>query len=484
MPKTHGLPEIVLPRFRRRYLVAMLLCFWMAGCAPRPSGPLATVNSDEPESQTRFIGYAPGVAHSATVTEKTPAMPAQPEPPVATPQAAILETPAASVATKPAAVPRTPTGAAAVPTEVMSAHVPQAAAPQAIAAPPAMPVEAKPNTAQPELAIAAIITASEKALAEVEKPAAPTVATPGPQNPRGPDEIIASYETRQQTATPTLSDYVLSPGDVIEISVWGEDMTLEIVVPPDGKISYFLIGRIKVADRTMEEIRGEIEARLVEYIRSPKVIVLGKSFIGNAASVLGAVNQPGQKTINPGDRVTDLLAKAGGFMYVLGDNTAEDSRLMADLPDAYLSRHGKNQDIDMARLLDQGDMSQNVLLQKGDFLFIPYAKRANVYALGEVANPTVIHFRENLTLLDAIAHAGGLNKTTYKDEVCIVRGSLKNPEVIRLHYPSILKGIEPNRLLMAGDIVYVPATMVTSIERLSRQIIPFLDALVRRKEAM
>lgn len=459
MPETRDLPDIVLSRLRPCGLAAIIICLWLAGCAPR-SFVEATATPDKSGPQTKFINYAPGLAHPAALPQASPETSVTPEetkPPVTAP-APILAAPAE-------------------PTE----NVP-APTPQAIVTTPTMPVEAEPASAQAETAIAAIIMASDQERSE-ETPAPPAAKAEKPPQ-RNPDDIIASNETTQPTATTTVSDYYLSPGDVIEISVWGEEMTREVIVPPDGKVSYFLIGQLRIADRTMEEIRDEIEKRLAEYIVNPKVIVLGKNFIGNAASVLGAVNQPGQKTINPGDRITDLLAKAGGFMYILGDNTSEDSRLMADLSGAYLSRHGKNQDIDMVRLLDQGDMSQNVMLLKGDLLFIPYTKRANVYALGEVANPTVIHFREDLTLLDVIAHAGGLNKTTYKDEICIIRGSLKDPEVIRLHYPSILNGTETNRLLMAGDIVYVPATMVTSIERLSRQIIPFLDALVRKDEAL
>lgn len=402
-----------------------------------------------------------------TLTAATPAIPSE------NPQA-MTEAPV---------MPETTTASATPPEEVIASIIIASETAKGETETPAMPSTATVTATPPEAEIAAIIMASETAKGDAALPAPPHAAINSKKTLLNPDDIIASYETRQ-TGTATVAEYLLAPGDVIEISVWGEEMTREFIVPPDGKISYFLIGQLTLAGRSMEEVRNEIEARLAEYILNPKVIVLGRSFIGNAASVLGAVNIPGQKTINQGDRVTDLLAKAGGFMYRLGDNTNEDSRLVADLPGAYLSRDGKNLDIDMARLLDQGDMRQNILLRKGDLLFIPYAKQANVYALGEVTNPTVIHFRDNLTLLDAIAHAGGLNKTTYRDEVCIVRGSLKNPEVIRLHYPAILEGTEPNRLLMAGDIVYVPATLVTGIERLSRQIIPFLDALVREKEAL
>jgi protein involved in polysaccharide export with SLBB domain len=470
MPETLDPPDIMLSRFRYRGIAALLLCLLLAACSTRDSSSVAA----KPRQEPRFISYAPPPAHNNAATENELAMPSEeaiaPEPPLV-----ITETPA---------MPETATVTATPPDTEIASIIMASETAKAIIETPPLPEAVTAAATPPEAEIAAIIIASETANDEVEQPSPPPVFASHNKPQLNPDAIIAAYETQQEKATTTVSDYFLSPGDVIEISVWGEEMTREVIVPPDGKISYFLIGQLALAGRTMEEVRNEIEVRLAEYILSPKVIVLGKSFVGNAASILGAVNLPGQKVLNQGDRITDLLAKAGGFMYRLGDNTNDDTRQVADLTGAYLSRHGKTQEIDLARLLDQGDMSQNIQLQKGDFLFIPYTKEANVYALGEVVRPMVIHYRENLTLLDAIAHAGGLNKTTYKDEVCIVRGSLKNPEVIRVRYPDILRGTEPNQLLMAGDIVYVPATMVTSIERLSRQIIPFLDALVRRKEAL
>jgi polysaccharide export outer membrane protein len=275
-------------------------------------------------------------------------------------------------------------------------------------------------------------------------------------------------------------DYRFKVGDKIEISVWGEkDMTRQVVVQPDGKVGYFLMGEIRAVDQTFKELRTELEKGLSKYIRNPRVTIIGMEFAGNYATILGAVMKPGRHIISRTDRVLDLLAASGGFRYMDSDDTAFAGDF-SDLKAAYLSRNGQIVDVDFVTLIKDGDMAQNAPIEVGDFIYIPSSTSQLIFVLGEVERARAIPFRGRTTLLEALASAGGFDeRTACKRSICIVRGSLKNPTVIMANFPRILSGKDKNVVLDPGDIVYVPSTFITEVERLSRKIIPFLDVVLK-----
>ena len=282
-------------------------------------------------------------------------------------------------------------------------------------------------------------------------------------------------------------NYRFQVGDKIEISVWGEpDMTREVVVLPDGTVSYFLIGEIQAVGKTFMELREELEKRLSKYILDPSVTIIGKSFAGTFATILGAVKKPGRHAVAQTDRVLDVISKAGGLRYVTSFGYEFTfAGHIANLKLAYLSRKGQMVDIDFVALIDYGDMLQNIPIQVGDFIYIPSSFSDQIYVLGEVRRPTTVPYSGRTSLLEAIASAGGFVETTAcKRSVCIVRGSLKDTEVMRANFPKILKGKENNIMLEPGDIVYVPSTFITDVERLSAKIIPFLEAVIGGDEVI
>jgi len=273
-------------------------------------------------------------------------------------------------------------------------------------------------------------------------------------------------------------EYLLKPGDKIEISVWGEDMTKELMVRPDGLISYILIDEIMVTGKTFKELKLEIQEKLSKYIIDPKVSIIGKSFEGNFVSILGAVKDPGRKVVSNSDKIIDVLSKAGGLKFVeLGSSGKEGE--IANLKNAYLSREGKLVDIDFSKLIYEGDMTQNAPVQIGDFIYIPSSNDVPIYITGEFMRPTSLPFKGRPTLLEAISEGGGLNNDASKQNIKVVRGGLLNPSIINFNYYDIVNGKIKNPYLEPGDIVYVPPTTLTNIERISTQIIPFLDSIIR-----
>jgi len=276
------------------------------------------------------------------------------------------------------------------------------------------------------------------------------------------------------------SNYLLKPGDKIEISVWGEDMTKLLTVRPDGYISYVLIGEVYVIGKTFTKLKSTIEKKLSKFIISPNVSIIGKSFEGNFVSILGAVSKPGRKIVSSTDRVLDVITKANGLKFEEFGNSGGE---IANLSGAYLSRNGQLVKINFTKLIYEGDMSQNIPIKINDFIYIPSSVGTPIYATGEVKTPKSIPFRGQPTLIDAITSAGGFNISANKSNIKIVRGGMVKPTIVSFNYPNIIKGIEKNEHLQPGDIIYVPATSLTRIERISNKIIPFLDLIIKSNSA-
>jgi len=271
------------------------------------------------------------------------------------------------------------------------------------------------------------------------------------------------------------SDYVLKPGDKIEISVWGETMDRVLTVRPDGFISYILIGEFSVVGKTFPELKTLIESKLSKYIISPNVSIIGREFKGSFVSILGAVDQPGRKVISTTDRVLDVLTAAGGLKY---EDFGGDGGEVANLKGAYLSRKGELINVDFSKLIYDGDMSQNIPVMVNDFIYIPSSVGVPIYVTGEVIRPRSFPFRGQPKLIDAITAAGGIKIGANRTNISIVRGGMIKPTIVTYNYFHIIKGKIANPSLEPGDIIYVPPSTLTKVERLSTRIIPFLNAII------
>ncbi len=109
------------------------------------------------------------------------------------------------------------------------------------------------------------------------------------------------------------SSYLIGPGDHLSISVWKEDnMQLEVLVAPDGSISYPLAGEIKASGLTTEQLRKKLVSKLKRYIPDPVVTVSVLQSLSNKVYVVGKVARPGEYTATGYLDVLQVLSLAGG----------------------------------------------------------------------------------------------------------------------------------------------------------------------------
>jgi polysaccharide export outer membrane protein len=167
-----------------------------------------------------------------------------------------------------------------------------------------------------------------------------------------------------QSADNSSPHYSIQPGDLLEISVWGEEnLEKDVVVQPDGKISFPLAGVLGAAGTTIEAVQARVTERLAQYIPDPVITVSIKEIRGNRVYVLGQVQNPGVFIMNPTLDVIQALALAGG------------TTPFAELNDIkILRREGNSQTLVEFRYADMArgrNLEQNIILRSGDVIIVP-----------------------------------------------------------------------------------------------------------------
>lgn len=158
--------------------------------------------------------------------------------------------------------------------------------------------------------------------------------------------------------------YQLGPEDVLQISVWkDENLTREVVVRPDGMVSFPLVGDVPASGRTVEEVRLDLMKRLTKYIPTPQVAVSVLKVLSYKIYVLGRVNKPGEYLVGHYTDVLQALSLAGGLTPFANENDIKVIRRVNGEQQVIPFRYG---DVRKGR-----DLEQNVLLQRGDTVMVP-----------------------------------------------------------------------------------------------------------------
>lgn len=158
------------------------------------------------------------------------------------------------------------------------------------------------------------------------------------------------------------ADYRLGPGDVLGIDVWGykEMQYPDVIVRPDGKISFPMVGEVTVSGLTAAELTEKLTTALSTYIKDPKVTVNVVKLRTVRVYVLGEVTRPGLCEIDKSHNLLDAIGAAGGFTK------------NADRKRVYLVRNGQTDtytEVNLEQLLKKGDMSLNYTLNNGDVVY-------------------------------------------------------------------------------------------------------------------
>jgi polysaccharide export outer membrane protein len=158
--------------------------------------------------------------------------------------------------------------------------------------------------------------------------------------------------------------YLVQPGDVLQISVWGEEgLDQEVLVRPDGGFSFPLAGDLSAVGKTVDDLRQEVTESLARYIPGSVVTVAVRQINGNKIYVLGQVNNPGEFVMNPRIDVMQALSVAGGTTAFASTN------------DIFVLRREDGRQVALPFRLDEvvrgRNLQQNILLESGDVVVVP-----------------------------------------------------------------------------------------------------------------
>lgn len=161
-------------------------------------------------------------------------------------------------------------------------------------------------------------------------------------------------------------DYIVGPGDTMEVFVWGnEELTTTGVVRPDGKFTTRLVEDLDASGKTSTQLARDIETAYAEYVRQPVVSVIVNGFIGvpeQTVRVVGEASQPTRVSYSRHMTLLDLMISVGGMT----EYAAGNSSVLVRLENGQQKSYGLRLD----DLLKDGDISANMSMMPGDIVII------------------------------------------------------------------------------------------------------------------
>jgi len=233
---------------------------------------------------------------------------------------------------------------------------------------------------------------------------------------------------------------LLGPGDSVRITVYPyPDLTTEVRLSEEGKVSMPLIGRVELKGMTPDQASRHITERLVrgKFINNPQVDVAVLEARSRQVSVLGFVNRPGRYMLEgSAAKVSDVLAMAGGLVPEAAD-TAVVTRIGGEKSESF--------NVDVAAVIRGGQPGKDIEVKSGDSVFVP--KAPVIYVYGEVIRGGSYRLEAGMTVMQAISVAGGITPRGSERRMSLRRRAADGKMVE--------KSAKPEDLIAADDVIYV-----------------------------
>jgi polysaccharide biosynthesis/export protein len=287
---------------------------------------------------------------------------------------------------------------------------------------------------------------------QTEAPKTAPAVAPLPQVPAGtgvPVGSSASAPDKQDSDDSSATK--LGPGDLVEVSVYGvPELTTKARVSNDGDLYLPLIDYVHVGELSLEEAQKVIEKRLDSggFVRNPHVTIFVNEYSSQNVTLLGEVGKPGLYPLLGDRRLFDLFSAAGGLSERASRTVSITRRNKPDQP----------QLVHLARNLTDAPES-NVEVHPGDTIEVQRAPI--VYVVGDVGRPSgLLIDNGSLTVMQAVALAGGANRTAKLNGTRIVRRSNGPNGMTEMVVPlkKMLRAKAPDMPLQANDILFIPVS--------------------------
>lgn len=248
-----------------------------------------------------------------------------------------------------------------------------------------------------------------------------------------------------------IREYIIGPRDLLEIKVFElPEFDHTVRVSEDGSITLPLLGNVQVGGLTKEKVEQKIADLLEKYVKKAQVSVFIKEYQSSRVAIIGAVEKPGMYELVGRQSLLQMISQAGGFK----ENAANEIYVLREGQDGNTASIS----IDLEDLLLNGNQRLNIPLQPNDVINIPVDKLITIYVFGQVRNPGALQVKmsKKITLLQAIAQAGGLGENASKRGVIVKRKDKAGKETnLRVNLNDIIKGKRKDIPLREGDVVIV-----------------------------
>jgi len=309
----------------------------------------------------------------------------------------------------------------------------------------------------------------------------------------GPDEfVIDSYRIREGKVAilemtgeylpdlpyEAMLEYqdVIAEDDILNIALYHPTRTdlVEIIEKinsnmggfhvTNGEVNFPEIPPVRVEGLTIEQARQKVQDRFLENYADVEIFIFYRDRLRKRVELSGNVG------------VSDIPVDGKMRLY----EVLSKARMLpnANLFMSYVLRDGQQLPIDLHQLMNEGDMSQNIVMRGGDRVFVANPSDAVVMMMGEVGLPMAVNVPYGyISLPEALVSAHGIPYTGDRRHIQIIRGDLQNPKIYTISWEHIVHLPNNSMLLIPGDTVYVSEKPITQWNRFISQLTPSLAGL-------
>jgi polysaccharide biosynthesis/export protein len=262
--------------------------------------------------------------------------------------------------------------------------------------------------------------------------------------------------------------YVLGPGDRISVHIFGADDMPDrpVEVGSDGKINLPMVGMVQAAETSVRDLEGNLTKSYSTYFKDPQITVIVTDYRSQPVTVAGAVNMPSVIQLHGPTRLMEAISEAGGLkpdagntVTITREDLAKKSGNQASSPNDP-DANFKTKQIDLLKIIDGTEPSANIMVESNDLITVSRAKM--VYVVGDVGRPGAFVLdghSGSIAVLQAIALAGGVNRTAASSKARILRATNEDDThrvETQIDLSKIMANKSPDLALHADDILFVP----------------------------
>jgi polysaccharide export outer membrane protein len=259
-------------------------------------------------------------------------------------------------------------------------------------------------------------------------------------------------------SAPTLKDYVIGEGDLLQVSVFeAQDLKTEGRVGARGFMSLPLIGAVQVKDLTTEEAERKIEQLYrAKYLQNPHVNIFVKEQVSGKITLMGAFKKTGTFPYLARQNLFEAMALGEGLTETAGKivqvrRGSKDS----ERPETFL--------VDLDVLVMGGGEQANIGIKPGDVIYVPEA--GMVYVDGAVRKPGNYPIKKKMSIQEAIIAAGGFRPYADQASITLVRikANGEKPDIVKLSLDDIHEKPSHNIDIIDRDIVFVGTNKIAQV---------------------